>query len=186
MSGREDYEERKERKRERYEEKIENLDNKKAEYYKEKLKILENSKVISADDPKAKEKLQEKIDQLERLRIDIKLTEHSTYTLQRISAEIRRLKKRQEEIEQIEELNFTEITFENGKIIHNEEINRIQIIFDNVPNEQTRTILKSYGFKWAKSQGAWQRLYNKNCIRAVKCIMNELERKENYVYRRSE
>lgn len=185
MSGRKDFEERKERRKEIYEERIENADSEKADYYREKLEILENNNMISSDDPKAKQKLQKRIMQLEKLREDIKAKEHSTYTLQRISAEKRRLKERLKELEELEELDFKEITFDNGKIIHNNEVNRVQILFDNIPDKEVRDILKKYGFKWAKSQGAWQRLFNKNCIIAVKYIMNELEKIKNYTFERN-
>ena len=38
----------------------------------------------------------------------------------------------------------------------NEEINRVQIIFDDTPDEATRAKLKAHGFRWAPSEGAWQ------------------------------
>lgn len=37
------------------------------------------------------------------------------------------------------------------------EIMRVQFIFDDKPDEETRELLKANGFRWAPSQGAWQR-----------------------------
>lgn len=34
---------------------------------------------------------------------------------------------------------------------------RVQFIFDSKPDAETRDLLKANGFRWAPSQGAWQR-----------------------------
>ena len=44
----------------------------------------------------------------------------------------------------------------------NGEAMRVQFIFDGKPDEQTREILKRNGFRWAPSQGAWQRQLTQN------------------------
>ncbi len=228
MSGRKDFEERKEIKREIYEKRIEKakqnskaeydkhkqisncipmgqpilvdhysasrhrsdlnkMDNamrksiaedEKADYYRNKLKNIDNNNVISSDDPKAIDKIQEKIDVLEKHKTNIKSREHKTYELQNINAEIRRLKKRKKELEELDELNFQDIEFEGGKVILNRDVNRLQVLFDEKPDENIRNILKNYSFKWARSQGVWQRLYNKNGIRAVKWILKEISQNE--------
>lgn len=225
MSGRQDYEERKERKKKIYQERVEKAEqkskehysnyektssmiplgqpiltdhysanrhrkdinkmdnairksvaeNEKAEYYRNKIDNIENNNAISSDDPKAIERLDKKIQELEQYRIEVKKGEHSTYTLQRISAEIRRLKDRKKELQELDELKFEEITFNGGKVIHNKEVNRIQILFDNKPDENIRNILKQNGFKWARTQGAWQRLFNKNGIRAMKYVIKQIQ-----------
>lgn len=147
----------------------------KADYYRSKLNNIDNSNVISSDDPKAIEKLEKKIEDLEEYRKRVKSREHATYELQNISQEIRRLKARIKELKILDELDFQDIIFKGGKAIHNKEQNRIQILFDDKPNEEVRTLLKRYGFKWARSQNAWQRLFNKNGIYAVKCVIEQLE-----------
>lgn len=146
----------------------------KADYYRNKLKNIDNNNAISSDDPKAIDKIQEKIDVLEKYKTNIKSREHKTYELQNVNAEIRRLKDRKKELEELDELNFQDIEFEGGKVILNRDINRLQVLFEEKPNENIRNNLKHYGFKWARSQGAWQRLYNKNGIYAVKCILSEI------------
>lgn len=51
----------------------------------------------------------------------------------------------------------------NGyKLVENAELGRIQFIFDGKPDEDTRMLLKSHGFRWSPSQGAWQRMLNDN------------------------
>ena len=134
----------------------------KAEYYRNKLNNIDNEGVISSDDPKAIEKLEEKIKILEQQKEIVKAREHEYYELPYINADIRRLKDRIKELRELEEMNFQDIIFTGGKVIQNKEINRIQILFDDKPNDDIRVILKHHGFKWARSQGAWQRLFNKN------------------------
>ena len=45
--------------------------------------------------------------------------------------------------------------------------NRLQIFFEDKPDEETRSALKSNGFRWAPSAGAWQRQLNDNAIYAA-------------------
>ena len=58
------------------------------------------------------------------------------------------------------------------RIIQNTDINRLQIEFDDKPDEEMRSKLKANGFKWAPSQGAWQRQLTDNATAAVKRIFN--------------
>ena len=58
-------------------------------------------------------------------------------------------------------------TFPGGEVNVNEAENRLQLIFADKPDADTRQALKSEGFKWASSQGAWQRQLNQNAIRAA-------------------
>ena len=226
MSGRQDYEERKERKKEIYQERVAKAEQKskehysnyektssmiplcqpiltdhysarrhrndinkmdnairksvaedeKAEYYRNKLNNIDNEGVISSDDPKAIEKLEEKIKILEQQKEIVKARDHEWYELPYINADIRRLKDRIKELKELEEMNFQDIIFTGGKVIQNKEINRIQILFDDKPNEDIRGILKHHGFKWARSQGAWQRLFNKNGIYAANRAVEKLEK----------
>ena len=81
----------------------------------------------------------------------------------------------------MEELQFEDITFNGGKAILNREINRLQLLFDTKPDEEIRTLLKGRGFKWSRYEQAWQRLYNKNGIYAVRCVVDLINgRSEEY------
>jgi len=143
----------------------------KSKFYKERAITAENSKVIYSDDPQAINKLKEKLERLENERASIKAREHSTWELTNIGATIRETKKRIERLEKLDNIDFKEINLENGKVIHNKEINRIQFLFDNIPDEETRKILKSHGFRWSRYEKAWQREFNFNCIRATNIIV---------------
>ena len=58
-------------------------------------------------------------------------------------------------------------TVPGGEAKVNEAENRLQLMFEDKPDADTRQALKSEGFKWAPSQGAWQRQLNQNAIRAA-------------------
>jgi hypothetical protein len=58
------------------------------------------------------------------------------------------------------------------KIIHNLEANRLQLIYPNKPEEETRTQLKKHGFKWSPRFGAWQRQLTPNAIHSAGYVLN--------------
>lgn len=63
--------------------------------------------------------------------------------------------------------------FDGGRVVVNTAENRLQVIFDGKPDADVRTELKGEGFRWAPSQGAWQRQLTDNAMRAarrLKCI----------------
>lgn len=150
----------------------------KSKFYSDRAKSAENSKVIYSDDPQAIEKLKEKLERLENERNSIKAREHESWELTNIGATIRETKKRIERLEKQEEIQFQEINFNGGRVIHNKEINRIQFLFDSIPNEDTRKILKSHGFHWSRKEQAWQREFNQNCIKATNIIVKDTFNKE--------
>ena len=79
-----------------------------------------------------------------------------SFILSNRNGEISRLKKRIAALRRVDSMEHVEISFDGGRIVTNEEINRVQIIFDGKPDEATRRELKSWGFRWAPSEGAWQ------------------------------
>lgn len=58
--------------------------------------------------------------------------------------------------------------------VENTDMMRIQFIFDGKPDEETRGILKGNGFRWAPSQGAWQRQLTDNGRRAAENVKTVL------------
>lgn len=78
------------------------------------------------------------------------------FQLSNRNAEISRLKKRIEQLRRVDGMEHVEIPFAGGVLMTNEEINRVQIIFDDRPDETLRARLKANGFHWAPSERAWQ------------------------------
>jgi len=79
------------------------------------------------------------------------------YQFQNQNAEIRRVKERIEQEEVISQRVTKERSFDGGQVIENVEENRLQIFFDEKPDEETRSQLKQNGFRWSPSRGVWQR-----------------------------
>lgn len=93
------------------------------------------------------------------------------YMLQNNNQEIHRVEERINSLKEIKENGIIEEETENYTYREDSEIMRIQFIFEDKPDEETRNILKNNGFKWAPSQGAWQRqltLNGKHAARRVK------------------
>jgi hypothetical protein len=57
-------------------------------------------------------------------------------------------------------------------IIENRDEGRLQLLFNGKPPAQVIRTLKSNGFKWSRTNGAWQRLLNSNARRTVDTITN--------------
>lgn len=147
----------------------------KSKYYKDRAKKVENSKVIYADDPNALEKLKNKLEYLEHERSLIKADEnHTSWQLQNIGATIRETKRRISKLEKLEEIEFEDKEFAGGKIIHNKDINRIQILFDSIPDEDIRSELKHRGFHWSRKEGAWQREFNEQTIKVTNILLKDV------------
>ena len=95
------------------------------------------------------------------------------YEITSVNANIKRMEGRQKGIEQSRSTPATaDITFKGGTVVDNTEANRVQIFFDEKPDTDTRTALKRRGFKWAPSQGAWQRQRGPNTIQGVRDALN--------------
>ena len=83
---------------------------------------------------------------------------HNTWHLQPYNSEA--------EVEDVEGLRVVEDT----------QLMRIQLIFDGKPEPEIRSILKGNGFRWAPSQGAWQRQLNSNGQRAARRAIEEIRK----------
>lgn len=87
------------------------------------------------------------------------------YVFTNTGAEIRRIRAR---IQRLERQNgqVTKIyALEDGtRIVRNVEANRVQIITPTKPDDATRRELKSRGFRWSPSEGAWQRHLSDNAM----------------------
>ena len=159
---------------------------------------------ISADDPQAVQKLEKKLEsleksqetmksvnayyrkhktldgcphlppeELEKLKADMASSWHlgdkpfATWALSNNSAEIRRVKDRIKSLSQQKEIGFVGWEFDGGKVEANTEVNRLQIFFEDKPDEATREALKSNGFRWSPKAGAWQRQLTSNAYYAA-------------------
>lgn len=98
---------------------------------------------------------------------------YPAYALQNNNANIRRIRGRIAELKKRTESTPEGWEFDGGRVVVNTTENRLQVIFDGKPDADVRTELKGEGFRWAPSQGTWQRQLTDNAMRAarrLKCI----------------
>lgn len=101
------------------------------------------------------------------------------YALQNNNANIHRVEERLKSLKAVKEKGTKETEFELFKVVENVEAMRLQIIFDGKPDPEVRAVLKKNGFKWAPSQGAWQRMLNSAGKYALNRAKEELEVMQN-------
>lgn len=104
---------------------------------------------------------------------------YPSYMLQNNNANIHRVEGRLKQLKEAKEKGTQETEFEMFKVVENTENMRLQIIFDGKPDPEVRTVLKKNGFKWAPSQGAWQRMLNLSGKYALNRVKEELEAMQN-------
>ena len=114
-------------------------------------------------------------------RLDASVKEHSPrpeyykpypdYELSSLREKIKRTAARLEELDKLQarqDVPDETTDFDGGQIVRNAELNRLQIIFDTIPDAETRTALKGEGFHWSPKNQAWQRQLTDNAERAAR------------------
>jgi hypothetical protein len=93
---------------------------------------------------------------------------YEPYQLQNNNANIHRIEERIEQLAKASTRETKETETEAGiRMVENAEANRLQLFFHGKPDSDTRTKLKQHGFRWAPSEGAWQRHLNNGAIYAA-------------------
>jgi len=104
------------------------------------------------------------------------------YRLSNNNANMRRVRERIAELEQQHariaeqgEEAKTEYPDLGLEVVQNNVLNRVQLIFDAKPSKAVRDVVKSYGFNWARSEGAWQRQLKQAGINAANLVIGRLK-----------
>lgn len=92
---------------------------------------------------------------------------YPTWALSNNNAEIRRVKERIQELSKRQEVGFVGWEFNGGVVKANTADNRLQIFFEEKPDETTRQELKRNGFKWSHKTSVWQRQLTANAYYAA-------------------
>lgn len=187
----------------------------KADYYAKKAENY-GTGGISSDDPKAVEKLREKLAGLEKLQesmrqantvirkhkgqpekqrdalLALDFSESETrslltpncygglgfmpFQLQNNNANIRRIRERIATLERASGRETREEETEGYTYREDAEENRLMFRFDGKPAEEIRDVLKTHGFKWSPSRGAWVRMWNGFGLHAASMVKNALSK----------
>ena len=78
------------------------------------------------------------------------------YMLTNDGASIREIKKRIELLEKNNQIPTSEYMIGDIRIVDSAEDNRVIIFFPSIPDQDMRKKLKSCGFRWSPTAGAWQ------------------------------
>lgn len=100
------------------------------------------------------------------------------YALTNNNANIHRVEERLNSLKATKERGSSEQEYKTFRVVENTEAMRYQIIFDGKPDEKIRSLLKSNRFKWAPSQGAWQRQITANGKWALDRVVEKLKEME--------
>lgn len=98
---------------------------------------------------------------------------NSNANIKRVKERIKELKKLKEQAQTPSESKYPAV--DGIEVVENAEAMRIQLIFDGIPDAETRELLKSNGFRWSPSFGAWQRQLTSNGIYATKETLNKIK-----------
>tara|TARA_R110000824_G_scaffold44153_1_gene128614 strand:+ start:2341 stop:3144 length:804 start_codon:yes stop_codon:yes gene_type:complete len=106
-------------------------------------------------------------------------TGFASFELTNNSANIRRMKQRIKTLKAQQSAVTVEKELSQGvRVVENAEENRLQIFFPGKPDFDVRAKLKAAGFRWAPSQGAWQRQLNNRARYAAAHALPELRGNE--------
>lgn len=89
-------------------------------------------------------------------------------------AQMERKAEKAAEAAALPEGDFDGWEFDGGRVLRNHAENRLQILFDGKPEQELRTELKHYGFRWSPSQGAWQRMLSSAAERDARIVLKAL------------
>ena len=98
-----------------------------------------------------------------------------TYELTNSNANIKRVKQRIETLEAVKASKSIEEEHDGYTYREDAEAMRVQLRFDGKPDDETRALLNRNGFRWAPSQGVWQRQLNDNGKYAAHRVMEVLD-----------
>ena len=77
-----------------------------------------------------------------------------------------------EKLKAVQSQESKEVPFEGGTLVWNYGEDRLQILFDRIPEDSRRKELKSAGFRWSPKNKAWQRQLTSNALSAAKRVLN--------------
>lgn len=157
------------------------------ERIKDKIKNYANRSIMIGD-KSALERLEAKVAELRKEHEEMKQANadarkqskncvYASYTLSNHLATLRTAESRLEELKKAKETPTAaadDLKNEFCEVVRNTDIMRLQLLFDGKPDDETRDILKSNGFRWAPSQQAWQRQLTQNAERAARRVVAKL------------
>ena len=88
----------------------------------------------------------------------------AAYSLSNNNANIRRTQKRIAVLKALTETIALHVEINGVRIFENREANRLQLFFEGKPEAEVIKQLKQHGFRWCRSELAWQRHISNNAF----------------------
>lgn len=92
---------------------------------------------------------------------------YPSYSLTNNNANIRRLKKRLEDVKRLKTTEVKEYEIKGVQVVENAPENRLQLFFKEKPDEKIRGKLKELGFRWSPTNMCWQSYFNRWQVRSA-------------------
>ena len=100
----------------------------------------------------------------------------ASYVNQNLGGNIKRIKERIEELEKTKQIKTERIDLGNDVFVTQDpELMRVFFEFPGKPADETRSLLKSKGFRWTPSQGHWGRKLTGNASHAARQVMGAIK-----------
>jgi hypothetical protein len=101
------------------------------------------------------------------------------YRFQNLNGNMRRVRERIADLEAKATTQASDAIQGQGWCVEEDSIdNRVRIVFDAIPPEEVRSIVKRWGFRWSPTRGAWVRQLNNAARHAAQSIAAELRKRE--------
>ena len=98
-----------------------------------------------------------------------------SFELTNNGANIRRIKARLEELRALDKVETKEVAGSGYTYVQDADDHRVYFVFDGKPSEEVRSLLKSCGFVWAPSLGAWSRKLSANAMASGQHLRTRLD-----------
>ena len=96
---------------------------------------------------------------------------YAKFEVASVNGKIKRIKKKLEEVEARSTARATERTVKGVIIEEDPEADRLRLHFPERPSEEMRQKLRGEAFRWAPSEGAWQRQLTDNARAAAERVL---------------
>lgn len=93
------------------------------------------------------------------------------YELASLRGKLKRTQERLAELDKLQAQGSPEESHDGFTIVRNADLNRLQILFDGIPDETIRAALKANAFRWSPKNKAWQRQLTPAAETAAKKVL---------------
>lgn len=98
-----------------------------------------------------------------------------SYSLKNNNANIRRVKRRIDEVAALKSLDFEPWEQNGVRVEYNADLCKLELHFPGKPADEVRSYLKSHGFRWVRSVGCWSRKMSNAAMYEAKRVIAMLE-----------